>query len=582
MENKTKNNQSFPSFFSLKKNLKKDYSKLKKVKIAILGDCSTQLLTQVVKGYGYEVGLNFEIYEAGYNQIDREIFDNQSELFKFQPEFVIILQSSLKLLNSFYKLNELNKKNFAANHLSYVKSLLKNVNSQIKTKIIYTNFVEIQDGVFGNFGNKLNHSFTYQLRKINYLLMDLSQLIKNLFINDVSSLNNYFGQVFVFDPKLYVTADQVFSLDFLPYMAKNIVDIIQPILGRVKKCLILDLDNTLWGGIIGDDGMENIQIGDLGIGKAFTQIQHWVKQLKDRGIILAICSKNTEGLAKEPFEKHVDMVLRMDDISVFVANWNNKIDNIRYIQSILNIGFDSMVFLDDTPFERNLVKLHFPEITVPDLPDDPSDYIYHLKYLNLFETASYSSEDSKRTKQYQQEAKREKLKLSFSSIENYLKNLKMVSEVKFFNKFDIPRLAQLTQRSNQFNLRTIRYTEKEISHIVYSKDYLTLSFRLKDKFGDYGLINLIILKKENLNLFIDTWIMSCRVLKRDMEKFILNQIIKLTQQNKVKEIIGEYLPTKKNVIVKNLYKDLGFKKRKNKWYLKVDEYKFFKTFINEK
>ena len=235
--------------------------------------------------------------------------------------------------------------------------------------------------------------------------------------------------------------------------------------------MILDLDNTTWGGIIGDDGMENIQIGSLGIGKAFSEFQYWIKKLKNRGIIVAVCSKNTESVAKEPFEKHPDMVLRLSDISVFIANWDNKVDNIRQIQSILNIGFDSMVFLDDNPFERNIVRENIPEICVPELPEDPANYLEYLYGLNLFETVSFSNEDSARTKLYQIEAERAKVQKKFTNEDDFLKNLEMVSVIEPFNKFNTPRMAQLSQRTNQFNLRTIRYSEADIERISKSKDY---------------------------------------------------------------------------------------------------------------
>jgi FkbH-like protein len=374
----------------------------------------------------------------------------------------------------------------------------------------------------------------------------------------------------------------VSSIDFLPLLGKNTVDIIQAVLGKFKKCLILDLDNTLWGGIIGDDGIENIQIGSLGIGKAFTEIQLWVKELKKRGIIIAVCSKNDELIAKEPFEKHPDMVLRLDDIAVFVANWENKVDNIKYIQSILNIGYDSMVFLDDDPFERNMVQSQIPQITVPELPEDPAEYLNYLRTLNLFETASHTEKDEQRTQQYQQEAKRHVAQKMFTNENGFLSTLEMVSTVKPFDKFTIPRVAQLTQRSNQFNLRTIRYTEEEIQQIAASKDYYTFSFTLQDKFGDNGLVSIIILKKQNEALFIDTWIMSCRVLKRGMENFVLNEIAKLAKQDGYKELIGEYIPTAKNGLVKDHYSYLGFMYDQGCWKLSVNDYKEKSHFIKPK
>ena len=520
------------TFNYLKKNLKKDTTGFKPVRLAILADSATQLLHQAIKGYGIEVGLDFQIFEADYNQIERQVFDSSSELYEFNPEFLVINFSGEKLLKKFYKTPPSLQALFAENEINNINSIIHTLTSKLKSKILVNTFIEINDSVFGNYAAKTKQSFIYQIRKLNLQFLDLSSEVKNLFVYDLASLQYELGYHFIIDTKNYVSADMVYSIDFLPYIAKQITDVVLAILGSFKKCLILDLDNTTWGGVIGDDGMEGIQVGDLGIGKAFTELQYWAKQLKQRGIILCICSKNTEEIAKEPFEKHPEMVLRLDDIAVFVANWENKVDNIRYIQSVLNIGFDSMVFLDDNPFEREMVRNGIQDVCVPELPEDPADYLKYIRTLNLFETASFTAEDEQRTLQYQEEAKRNILQKSFASEAEFLENLEMKSEVKNFDKFTIPRVAQLTQRSNQFNLRTIRYTEEEVQSIATSSDYLTLSFTLEDKFGDHGLIGVVILKyMDQQTLFIDTWIMSCRVLKRGMENFTLNTIVHKAREN---------------------------------------------------
>ena len=243
--------------------------------------------------------------------------------------------------------------------------------------------------------------------------MLLASKIPSFHMCDLSSIQNRVGKEFMFQPSIYVTSDMVLSIDSLPIVAARTLDMVTAMYGKVIKCLVLDLDNTLWGGLIGDDGIENIQLGNLGIGKAFTEFQYWIKKLKDRGIILAVCSKNNESVAKEPFEKHPDMVLRLDDISVFVANWKNKVENIHLIQKTLNIGFDSMVFLDDNPAERSIVRENIQAITVPELPEDPANYLEHLYSLNLFETLSFSTEDAERTRLYQVEAQRSKSQEEF-------------------------------------------------------------------------------------------------------------------------------------------------------------------------
>jgi FkbH-like protein len=305
--------------------------------------------------------------------------------------------------------------------------------------------------------------------------------------------------------------------------------------------------------------------------------------LKNRGIILAVCSKNTESIAKEPFEKHPDMVLHLDDIAVFVANWENKADNIRHIQQILNIGFDSMVFLDDNPFERNIVRENIPTICVPELPEDPAEYLEYLYSLNLFETVSYSGADAQRTKQYQEESQRSLVQQSFTNEEDFLKSLEMVSLVEPFNTFNTPRVAQLSQRSNQFNLRTIRYTEADIARLAQDPDTSTFAFSLKDKFGDNGMIAVIVLKKVSSSmLFIDTWFMSCRVLKRGMENFTLNTLVDFAKENGFRYLKGEYLATEKNGMVRDHYRHLGFKPEGDYWLLDTNNYENKITYITRK
>ena len=573
-----------PTFSQLKKNLKKDYSSLKVIKVAILGDTATQFLQQALRGAGYDYGFNLQIWEADFNQIESQVFDPASELYEFKPEIVIVFQSAHKLLATYNKLEPDKYGSLAAYQLELVDNLNSTISYRLQSKIIYYNYTEINDAVFGNYANKVASSFLYQLRKLNYELMLFATKNSNFYLCDLSSLQNQVGKTNFFQTSVYINTEMVLSIDILPEVASKTIDLIAAMNGKFKKCLILDLDNTMWGGIIGDDGLENIQVGSLGIGKAFTEFQYWIKKLKNRGIILAVCSKNTESVARQPFEKHPDMVLKLEDFAVFVANWENKADNIRHIQSILNIGFDSMVFLDDNPFERNIVRENIPGITVPELPEDPADYLEYLYPLNLFETITFSNEDAERTIQYQVEAKRSMLQKSFTNEADFLRSLNMVSLVEPFNKFNSPRVAQLSQRSNQFNLRTVRYTEADIEILAGdNKNYRTFSFTLEDKYGDNGLICVIILKTGIRNiLFIDTWLMSCRVLKRGMEHFVLNTIVNYAKEKGYSTVKGEYIPTAKNELVKDHYLKLGFQQTGNFWDLNISAYEFKECFISTK
>ncbi len=543
----------------LKKSLKRNETGLPSMKLSIVGDTATQLLCTAIRGFGALRGYNIDLFEAEYNQVERQFLDPTSDLYRFDADFIVVFQSTHKLGEHHSALSAEQQANLADERLQFVAGICSNP-AMASKKIIYFNYPEIEDTVFGSYANKVESSFTYQVRKLNYDLMRLSQQFPNLFICDIAGLQNKLGRDQMFAANVYTSTEMVLSIDALPYVASRVMDIVCAIKGQFKKCLILDLDNTVWGGLIGDDGLEGIQLGHgLGIGKAFTEFQMWVKKLKQRGIIICVASKNNEETAKEPFEKHPDMVLKLDDIAVFQANWDTKVDNIRTIQQILNIGFDSMVFLDDNPFERNMVRENIPAITVPELPEDPAEYLEYLYSLNLFETASYSNLDKDRTKQYQVEAQRVSLSKTFTNEADFLKSLNMVSVVSGFTKFNTPRVAQLSQRSNQFNLRTVRYTDADIEALANDPSVIDLSFTLEDKFGDNGLIAVVIMKPlDKETLFVDTWFMSCRVLKRGMENFTLNTMVEKAKAAGYKKIIGEYLPTPKNKMVEEHYSGLGF------------------------
>lgn len=547
------------SFNVLKRYLKSDLTGFPSFRMAVVGDTATQLLCTAIRGMGVERGYNVDLFEAEYNQVERQLLDPTSDLYQYDADFIVIFQSTHKLGEHHSLLGAEQQLTLADDRVNFLASVCENPALAGK-KIIYFNYPEIEDTVFGSYANKVKSSFTYQVRKLNYELMRLSQQYQNLFICDIACLQNKLGRDMMFAANVYASTEMILSLDALPYVASRVMDIVCAVKGQFKKCLILDLDNTVWGGVIGDDGLEGIQLGHgLGIGKAFTEFQMWVKKLKQRGIIICVASKNNEETAKEPFEKHPDMVLKLDDIAVFQANWDTKVDNIRTIQQILNIGFDSMVFLDDNPFERNIVRENIKGITVPELPEDPAEYLEYLYSLNLFETASYSSLDKDRTKQYQVEAQRVSLSKTFTNEADFLKSLNMVSVVSGFTKFNTPRVAQLSQRSNQFNLRTIRYTDADIEALGNDPNVIDLSFTLEDKFGDNGLISVVIMKPQNKEtLFVDTWFMSCRVLKRGMENFTLNTMVEKAKSAGYKKIIGEYLPTPKNKMVENHYTELGF------------------------
>ncbi len=408
---------------------------------------------------------------------------------------------------------------------------------------------------------------------VNYELMRLAESNIDFHVYDLARLQTDMGRSAMADPKIYTSARMALTPDANRLAARDLIAMMLAGRGGGVKCVILDLDNTLWGGVIGDDGLDRIQIGELGLGTAFSRFQGWIKQLKDRGIVLAVCSKNEDANAREPFLKHPDMVLRLEDIAVFVANWKDKATNIRAIREIVEVDFSAMVFLDDNPAERALVRESFPTMSVPELPADPCEYVSFLQGLNLFETASYTAQDGQRTASYQAEVQRRSEREKFVDEADFLRSLEMRASIQPFSRFQYPRVAQLTQRSNQFNLRTVRYTEKQIEAAAESKEKRTYAVELRDRFGDYGLISVIILERHEEAYFVDTWIMSCRVLSRGVENLVLNTIVAAARADGIGRIIGEYLPTAKNGMVKEHYPKLGFAAGgENRWFLDVASY----------
>lgn len=555
----------------------------KNIRVAVVGNCATQFISDAVCGYCRLTNLNVEVYDADYNQIDAQLLDSSSEVLSFNPDYIMLWIASEKIYEEFLSMTLDERASFADAYFAKISQYWNLIESGTNARILQPNIIEIDDKVLGNYSCKVEATFIYQIRKLNYLMQEEMSKQGNVFPIDILSIQQRIGRDKFFNQTLYYNAKMPIAMPVLPEIGKAVSDVIHATQGDIKKCVIMDLDNTIWGGVVGDDGWANIEIGELGRGHAFTNLQLWLKELKEMGIILCVCSKNDEDKAKEPFIKNQEMVLKLEDISVFVANWDDKASNIQLIRDTLNIGMNSIIFLDDNPFERNLVRQRIPEIEVPELPEDPALYLSFLQSCNYFETASYTGKNSDRTKLYQAEFKRRQAAASYASIDDYLQSLEMIGTGEAFKPEQYSRIAQLTQRSNQFNLRTIRYTEADIQRLAEDKDYLTLSYTLKDKYGDHGLISVVILKKtSDTGLFVDTWLMSCRVLKRGTEEFVINKMVAAAKNHGYTTIDAEYIPTPKNAMVKDIYPRMGFKETsENHYTLNVEEYKNQKTYIQE-
>lgn len=546
------------------------------MRIAVLGSYSIQFLVEKLK----KVNPNFNVFEGNYLQIEQYFFGDDNSLFDFSPDFIIIHDTTLSFKQKFYNHK---KGKFFKTQIDRLKSIIERIIFENpNTKIVYPNLDHDNEMNFGHYYFKMPNSIDLQLNNFNYQLSKLALKYENLFIFDINNLIFRFGKVR--DRRLVISSDLHFTLSFTEKLAFSINKLIKTLNGQFIKCIITDLDNTLWGGSIGEDGIEGIKLGNFGVGKAFTDFQRWLKALKDRGIILCVCSKNQAKLAKEPFLNHPDTVLKLKDIAVFISNWKNKADNIRHIKNILNIGYESIVFLDDNPFERNLVKTNIEKIIVPEMPEDPSLFKSFLIDQDLFEMSSFSNQDTKRTEYFQRESLKRRRGKSFYNIDSHLQSLNMVATVEGISEKNISRLAQLVQRTNQFNARTIRHSETFIQNILNDPNYYSFCFGLFDNFGSHGIVAFVILHKQREDsVFINTFLMSCRVFERGLEYFAMDFIKSFLTKNKIKYITAEWVPTQKNELIEKFYLNIGFKKFKSmQSKIKIEELKAKPFFIKLK
>ena len=370
---------------------------------------------------------------------------------------------------------------------------------------------------------------------------------------------------------------------------EHVARLLAALRGRSAKALVLDLDNTLWGGVIGDDGLEGIVLGQgSAVGESHVALQRYARALAGRGIVLAVCSKNDEANALAPFTEHPEMVLKREDIAIFVANWQDKATNLRDIAARLNLGLDALVFLDDNPFERNLVRQELPMVAVPELPEDPAEYVAALAAAGYFETVEVTEDDRQRAAQYQANAARDRERDHATDLDAYLRSLDMQLVWKPFDTIGLARITQLVNKTNQFNLTTRRYTEAEIRALMNDANNVTLQLRLTDRYGDNGIISLLIGRMRGDVLEMDTWLMSCRVLGRQVEEATLNLLVEQARAAGAREIEGVFIPTKKNSMVRDHYPRLGFAAAGDeadgvtRWRLAVDTYQPRNVWIQEK
>jgi FkbH-like protein len=435
--------------------------------------------------------------------------------------------------------------------------LARTLHERTRAEVILSNFALPARHDLGSYRSRTLGS-DWSFRKWVNLELGLSAP-PYVHICDLEFLAHRLGGIAAHDPRGWFESKQPGSPALLAELAREVAHLIASLRRAPKKVLVLDLDNTLWGGVIADDGMEGIEIGDTSPrGEAFKAFQRYIASLKQRGTLLAVCSKNDRAKAEQAFLEHPEMVLRMEDFVAFKANWEPKSENLRQMAAELNLGLDSFAFVDDNPAEIEIVRQFAPEVATILLGPDPSDYVAQLQDCRLFEPRNITSEDVERTAAYQSEAKRKELQSSVTDMDSYWQTLEMEAAISEFKPMDVQRLAQLINKSNQFNLTTRRRTEADIQALMDNPAYIGYSVRLKDRFGDHGLISIVIGHQAGDVMEVDTWLMSCRVLKRQVEDEVLNELARLAHARKCARIKGVYLPTAKNEMVRDFFGNMGF------------------------
>jgi FkbH-like protein len=527
------------------------------LKLGIVSNATTEFIVPAIIGTGLRHGLAIECVTTPFGQFLQSALDPLSEINQAQCDICLIALDFRALPLETGIGQDALADAAIKQSLTLINTIRKGLAPHCKTIVTQT-LAPLPDSYSGSLDFVLAGALDHQVARFNIDMVSHSRN-EDQIVFDVAGVAARIGLSQWHDPAIWNLAKQPFALSCVPLYAESLCRIIASVKGKARKALVLDLDNTVWAGVIGDDGMTGINIaqGDP-TGEAHLALQRYALNLRERGIVLAVSSKNTDDVARQVFREHPDMLLREEHIAVFQANWTDKASNLRAIAKALNIGVDALVFVDDNPAERALVRKELPQVAVPELPDDPAFYVRTLAAGGYFEAVAYSHEDGERAKYYADNAKRAELQSAVTNIDEYLQSLNMEIEIRPFDEGGKARIAQLINKSNQFNLTTRRYSEADVAAMIDDPQLLTMQIRLADAFGDNGMIAVVIVKKSERDWEIDSWLMSCRVLGRRVEDVVLEQLCTLAQQQGAARLIGVFRPTDRNGIVKNHYLGLGF------------------------
>lgn len=532
------------------------------VRLAILASSTVDHLVPGIRVAGLRHGLLLQVHTGTYGQYRQDLLDNTSAVHRFAPQIVLFaLTARTAIAGVPLTATVLEAHEALDRSVADVQLLWRKVRTAFKATVIHQTFLDVTEPLFGSFDRQVPGSPTQLVARLNDRLADAAA-IEGVLLLDIARSAHRDGRDTWFDNGRWLQAKQEISPQAAPLYGELLARIVAAESGRSKKCLVLDLDNTLWHGVIGEDGLQGIVLGEgSAVGEAHLSLQRYAKQLMERGIILAVCSKNDPVAAEEAFKSHPEMILKRVDFAAFIANWMDKAENLKAIANQLNLGLDSLVFVDDNPVERSRIRRALPMVAVPELPTDAAGYVRCIADAGYFESVTFTSDDQQRSAQYAANAARETLRGATENIDEFLHSLQMTVESGSFAPVDLIRITQLINKTNQFNPTTRRYTINDVNQFVAGVENLTLQFRLVDRFGDNGLVSAMILlrdRDEQDVLVIDTWVMSCRVFGRQVEFEAMNIAVEAARRLGIRGFRAEYVPTAKNGVVRELFPNLGF------------------------
>lgn len=562
-----KENLSLSDYYLLNKKMNNPKAKrqLKEklhIKVAILASSTIKGILEVLNVKCSNIGIPLDLYMCDYNQYAQDIIDKKSKLHQFKPDMTVLFIDTKSFLGDYfyfsYRYSDQGRHDFVKDKFDELIGLIKKFNRHLGSRLIVHNFEVPTYSPYGILESRQKFGYFDSIRYINRMLQSYFYKSSNVFIFDYDSFLNRIGKSICFDRKMYYLADMKLHQNLIPALCDEYMRYIKATKSINRKCIILDLDSTLWGGILGEDGFSGIKIGPTAPGNAYVEFQKYLLALFERGIILAINSNNNYKEAIKVIRRHPHMVLREDNFASIKINWENKANNILEIAKEINIGTNSLVYIDDSKQNGQLVKEMLPEVLVVDMPDDASDYAKTIEELDELDWLNITEEDKLRGVMYVREKKRKQFRKNFEDIDEYLSSLQTKVAIKKADKFSIPRISQLTHRTNQFNLTTLRYSESQIMNFSRDRRYGVYFIAVSDRFGDNGISGVVILKVDGADFLIDTFLLSCRVLGRGIEKAVLAFILEQAQKAKLKSILCRYVPTGKNEVAKDFLKNNSF------------------------